>query len=93
VPGVFGGLHTTEFDFQVVPQGDGTSGVDRDHHRRRHQLDQLGDAGVGHDGHGEAAGTPDLTFMSTLKGEAVTASARTTVVTLNEFRRVSSRSS
>jgi len=83
---VFGGVQNTTINFQFVPNNAGTfSGwteitVGGDINSVNSatlvsvtlQVDQ-------------PAGTPDLTFMSSLKGEAVTATARTTVVTLDSL--------
>lgn len=83
---VFGGLQNTTIDFQIAPNNTGsffgwteiTVGGD---------INSVNSATLiavtlqGQD----PTTTPDLSFMSTLKGEAVTATARTTVVTLDRF--------
>ena len=82
---VFGGLQSTNVDFLVVPHNGAfwgwteiTVGVDISSVNKATLVSVTMDVE-------KPVGTPDLSFLSTLKGEAVTPTARTTLVTLDRF--------
>ena len=82
---VFGGVQNTSIDFQVVPHNgtfwgwtEITVGGDISSVNKATLVSVTMDVE-------KPVGTADLSFLSTLKGEAVTAAARTTVVTLDQF--------
>jgi hypothetical protein len=83
---VFGGLQNTTINVQYVPNSTGvfsgwteiTVGGDINSVNSATLVSVTLDAST-------PVGTPDLSFIGSLKGEAVTATARTTVVTLDSF--------